>query len=291
MAGTPQHIDDLMDYTVQGDDAMHLELIILDGSERRFPLAEGTEITVGASSRCTIRLDASDVSRSHALLTVHKGRVALLDLGSTNGTFVNGAAIKDCSLEVGDCVRFSSVLAQVVPASDGTSDPGCPTGPTAVPPSSSGSFACSRSASQPMAVILQESLVWLLRRWCLAEGPALTSLAEWVLSHRGHRGIALLEPAAGDLVVLIAHGEVQDVLRRPSRLARLRSAAPLGPDGVESLTLDADAGQVVAIRAAGTPWLLLRVGIGMPDALEIELYARLMAVAQRLDRAGEPEKR
>jgi hypothetical protein len=280
-----------MDYTLLCDGVMKLELIILDGSERRFPLPEGTEITVGASSRCTIRLDSSDVSRSHALLTVRKGRLALLDLGSTNGTFVNGAAIKDCSLEVGDCVRFSSVLAQVVPASDGSSDPGCATGPTAVTVSSSGSVASSLSASQPIAVILQESLVWLLRRWCLAEGPALTSLAEWVLSHRGHRGVALLEPAAEDLVVLIAHGEIQDLLRRPSRLARLRLSAPPGPDGVESLTLDADPGQVVAIRAAGTPWLLLRVGIGMPDSLEIELYARLMAVAQRLDRPGASEDR
>lgn len=262
---------------------MTLELIILDGSDRRFPLVEGGEVTVGASSRCAIRLDAPDVSRSHALLTVRKGQLVVLDLGSTNGTFVNGRPIKEQTLEVGDCVRFSSVLAQIVPAGEHSSSPGTRVISQGAAVSSSGAHPVAVSASQPMAVILQESLLGLLRSWSMSEASALNALAEWVVSHRGHRGLVLVEPAADDLVVLAAHGDIQDVLQRPGQLRLLRDQEAHAASAVESLTLEVTAGRLVAIRAPGTPWMVLRVGIGMPDTLETELYARLMAIARRLD--------
>ena len=84
-----------------------LELILLDSSGRRFPLEEGTELMVGVASHCSVRLCAPDVSRAHALLTSRNGRTIVLDLGSTNGTFVNGKRIKETELAAGDLLRFS----------------------------------------------------------------------------------------------------------------------------------------------------------------------------------------
>jgi hypothetical protein len=267
---------------------MTLELIILDGSDRRFSLLEGSEMTVGASARCAIRLEAPDVSRNHALLTLYKGQLVVLDLGSTNGTFVNGKPIKEHTLEVGDCIRFSSVLAQVVPTGESPSSPETFVLSGDKSPSSSGSLASPGNASQPVAVILQESLISLLRSWNRIEPSALNTLAEWVVSHRGHRGIVFLEPMDGDLVVLGAHGEIEELLQHPKELPRLRQPTPLPETGIESLTLDLASGPVVAIRAPGAAWLILRVGVGMPDTLEMELYTRLFDVARRLD---QPEPR
>lgn len=263
-----------------------LELIILDGSDRRFPLLEGSEVTVGASARCTIRLDAPDVSRRHALLTLRKGKLAVLDLGSTNGTFVNGKPVEEQPLAIGDCVRFSSVLAQVVPAGEHLSSPGLAVIPHEKAPSSPGSLPAVSSASQPMAVILQESIVHLLRSWTLGESSALGALAEWIVSHRGHRGVVFLEPAAADVVVLAANGDIEDILKQPTQLRRLEGPGLPAETGVENRTLETGSGKVIAIRASCTPWLVLRVGIGMPDTLETELYARLMAVARHIDAAA-----
>ena len=59
------------------------------GREVRFPLADG-EWVVGAGLECGLRLIDPTVSRRHALVLVHGGQVEVEDLGSSNGTLVNG---------------------------------------------------------------------------------------------------------------------------------------------------------------------------------------------------------
>ncbi len=66
-------------------------------------------ILIGRDELCDIRLDSRSVSRHHALVLNSSNGVNLLDLGSTNGTFVNGRQVKQYALQdsdvisVGDC--------------------------------------------------------------------------------------------------------------------------------------------------------------------------------------------
>jgi general secretion pathway protein A len=69
----------------------------------------GGHVLIGRDDLCDIRLDSVQVSRHHALVVNSSIGVKLLDLGSTNGTIVNGHAIRKHTLQdndkitVGDC--------------------------------------------------------------------------------------------------------------------------------------------------------------------------------------------
>lgn len=80
---------------------------LVDPSGDAFPLESG-KVVVGRDSGVDLMIaDESSVSRRHAELRVEEGRVFLQDLGSTNGTFVNGARIaREVELRSGDEVQF-----------------------------------------------------------------------------------------------------------------------------------------------------------------------------------------
>ena len=92
-------------------------LRIVDPTARRgetFVLAD--EITVGRGGGCGIVLgDDTFVSQVHARLYRRDGDVYLEDLGSRNGTFVNGAPIGGATrLRRGDQVQFGSTVAEAL---------------------------------------------------------------------------------------------------------------------------------------------------------------------------------
>lgn len=72
---------------------------------------------VGRSPQCDIVLPDPSVSRSHALLDVHGGKLFVQDAGSTNGTFVNGERVESRALKAGDTVAFGKTSMRVRPAS------------------------------------------------------------------------------------------------------------------------------------------------------------------------------
>lgn len=86
-------------------------LVGLSGS---FAIAEGVSI-VGREAELTIALAAeSTVSRRHAEIVRNGDSIILRDLGSRNGTFVNGAPLTgDHALRRGDRVQFGSVSFEV----------------------------------------------------------------------------------------------------------------------------------------------------------------------------------
>jgi pSer/pThr/pTyr-binding forkhead associated (FHA) protein len=51
------------------------------------------ENTIGRDPRSLVWIDASGVSRRHALIRVGDGGITIEDLGSSNGTFVGGREI------------------------------------------------------------------------------------------------------------------------------------------------------------------------------------------------------
>jgi transcriptional regulator with PAS, ATPase and Fis domain len=69
---------------------------------------DGAEIVVGRSSAATIQIDDPKVSREHARIVRRDGALQLVDLGSRNGTRVNGKTARGQSvpLSSGDIIRF-----------------------------------------------------------------------------------------------------------------------------------------------------------------------------------------
>src|SRR5688572_18906550 len=67
-----------------------------------FPLPKSGEIVVGRSSELDMVLVEDMVSRRHAKISVASDQIFIQDLGSTNGTFVNGEKVKRARLQEGD---------------------------------------------------------------------------------------------------------------------------------------------------------------------------------------------
>ena len=74
---------------------------------RRFPLAGG-RTQIGRREHNDIVLDHADISWEHAQILYHGGRWWVLNVLSTNGTFVNGDTVHEAELHDGDEVAFGA---------------------------------------------------------------------------------------------------------------------------------------------------------------------------------------
>lgn len=83
---------------------------------RVFPLK--TLTVVGRSNDCDITLAASHLSRRHAELSVRKGLLYLKDLGSANGTYLNGERVTEARVKRGDELRFDTLSFGVIGPSE-----------------------------------------------------------------------------------------------------------------------------------------------------------------------------
>ena len=75
-----------------------------DGAEFPFTfrILPGSIKTVGRATRADFIMDAPLVSRVHCRLTAGAAELEVLDLESTNGTFVNGERVERAMLKGGD---------------------------------------------------------------------------------------------------------------------------------------------------------------------------------------------
>ncbi len=92
-----------------------LYLIVVHGPNvgRCYPLANG-EVTFGRLQSNTIALADDLVSRNHARIVAERGQALLTDLGSTNGTYLNGELLTEARpLRPGDRVQVGGVTFQV----------------------------------------------------------------------------------------------------------------------------------------------------------------------------------
>jgi pSer/pThr/pTyr-binding forkhead associated (FHA) protein len=76
------------------------------GRLERIVAVEGTSFVLGRAPECELMLDGPGASRRHARIVREGDRFFLEDLGSANGTLLNGARIERCGLEVGDELRI-----------------------------------------------------------------------------------------------------------------------------------------------------------------------------------------
>ncbi|NOU31989.1 MAG: DUF4388 domain-containing protein [Polyangiaceae bacterium] len=86
-----------------------------------FPIVPEKQIIVGRSSDLDMVLVEDMVSRRHARIALQQDQIWIEDLGSTNGTFVNGEKIKRARLKEGDRVLIGTSILKVI-ASDAPSE-------------------------------------------------------------------------------------------------------------------------------------------------------------------------
>jgi pSer/pThr/pTyr-binding forkhead associated (FHA) protein len=80
-----------------------------DKQTREIPITQ-TELLIGRGADCELRLGVPDVSRHHCLIRVTDDEALLVDLGSSNGTYLNGERVRSQAvlhsgdlLQVGEC--------------------------------------------------------------------------------------------------------------------------------------------------------------------------------------------
>jgi pSer/pThr/pTyr-binding forkhead associated (FHA) protein len=87
--------------------------------QKREILAAKDDFLIGRGPDCDLRLNAAAISRHHCLLRLRGDDVVVLDLGSSNGTYVNGQRVRSqTSLHDGDRLSVGEVDFQVEVASE-----------------------------------------------------------------------------------------------------------------------------------------------------------------------------
>ena len=80
-----------------------------DGSRRSFSITR--DMTVfGRRDDCDFRIPLGEISRKHCRLMKTDGVLKIEDLGSSNGTFVNGQRVQEHTLEPGDTLKIGAAI-------------------------------------------------------------------------------------------------------------------------------------------------------------------------------------
>lgn len=92
---------------VTGEAAPYLIFIAGKQIGKQFKIV-APEMLIGRSDDCHIKIEDDGVSRRHARVVVEEGQHILMDNGSTNGTFANGARVDRHVLHDGDKIQIGS---------------------------------------------------------------------------------------------------------------------------------------------------------------------------------------
>ncbi len=87
---------------------MDVNLILFkkDGSQKAFPLPNNATV-IGRRHDCDLRIPLMSVSRRHCQIICNKDTLKVRDLGSRNGTYLNGKRINDETIiQAGDYLKI-----------------------------------------------------------------------------------------------------------------------------------------------------------------------------------------
>jgi hypothetical protein len=108
---TEVHREELAEYVLDGRDEDGIRYLLRISGDQ---MVDDTGVVIGRNPKDSpYIINHADVSRKHARLKVMKNRVFIEDLGSTNGTSVNGQSIDDkglVSVDNGDQIIIGSVV-------------------------------------------------------------------------------------------------------------------------------------------------------------------------------------
>jgi EmrB/QacA subfamily drug resistance transporter len=95
------------------------ELRVIGGPHtgKMFALRDGAVLGREAPADVVLADTSQEISRRHARISVHEGQAMIEDLGSTNGTYLNGELLKGKSvLRAGDRIQLGSSALEYTPA-------------------------------------------------------------------------------------------------------------------------------------------------------------------------------
>jgi pSer/pThr/pTyr-binding forkhead associated (FHA) protein len=97
-----------------------------DGEKRSFSLPKAVTL-IGRREDCDLRIPLGEVSRKHCRLVKDGQSLRLEDLGSSNGTYLNGQRVQESGVNPGDSIQVGAVsfIVQIdgVPADDAIQAP------------------------------------------------------------------------------------------------------------------------------------------------------------------------
>jgi adenylate cyclase len=128
--------------------------LISTSGEQTIDLAPGRRIVVGRAATSDVPIYDPTVSRRHAELALADSGVQVKDLGSSNGTFVNGGRVTDAVANGGDVVTFGKVafrVREVTPPAAQTAAPDSGAGAVSQKPPAGATIM--RSVAAPEAAI------------------------------------------------------------------------------------------------------------------------------------------
>src|SRR5436305_1129710 len=99
-----------------------MQLVVQSGAEpgRTYDITASQKIRMGRQSGNDVVVPDEQVSRRHAEIEERNGGLIVTDLGSSNGTFVNGTRIASPqSLQAGDTVQVGTTVLKVLGAAPG----------------------------------------------------------------------------------------------------------------------------------------------------------------------------
>ena len=86
-------------------------LVIISGDDMGRRIELGTqEVSIGRADSCTVCVNTDQVSRKHATIQHVLGRYYVVDMRSTNGTFVNEQKVERAKLIDGDQIRCGKMV-------------------------------------------------------------------------------------------------------------------------------------------------------------------------------------
>ncbi|MFQ5703509.1 MAG: adenylate/guanylate cyclase domain-containing protein [Gemmatimonadales bacterium] len=88
--------------------------LLSTSGDQSVDIREGKNVLVGRAVTSDLPIYDPTVSRQHAEVTFSGSGINVRDLGSSNGTFVNGSQIRETTVEDGDIVTFGRVAFKVI---------------------------------------------------------------------------------------------------------------------------------------------------------------------------------
>jgi len=142
--------------------------LVSTSGEQTIDIKPGSQLVVGRAVNSDVPIYDPTISRQHAQLTVQNGGVLVKDLGSSNGTFLNGSRITEAVATPNDVVMFGKVSFYVREASK----PEAPKQPSAgfQPPKAPQATIVRQLPLSPEGDIISGRV----KRLSLSTGPATT---------------------------------------------------------------------------------------------------------------------
>ncbi len=210
---------------------------LIDQRRRSFPLYAGIN-GIGSRADNDVSIQAPGISRRHAEIISQGSNLVLKDLGSKNGTSINGAAVQSAVLRLGDVIGICGVALKVDrldPADADLAVALSSSGPSAVPSRTTQAKAVP-SSGPPSAEALVAVLDRLMAALLVPSPPDTAGALRHLLEALGARAAALVARRSSNSVMLACLGDID-----PEQLSRL-----------ERLDLPSDSGQERGVEQPDT---------------------------------------